>query len=346
MRIGYLRNYTFGLSAPTNVLERVALHVEEIAASEPVDGFVKLVETGSITDFSPIENEQYLVIVTNSDRSCPGFDYIRYGVHAKTIWKTSARSFLIESRLRTDEMSVLACMRNLWFENTTSAKNILIHASLVVAGNSGLLIVGPCHSGKTTLVVRLLTELDGAILVSEGVSLLSRNTEGLYGHYLPRAIYARFSTFFACELLGNFFLRSIERCGATQILDRTTIARIIHHRPANINLGLNMARQRFCEALGVPSVPTAKISKVVFVAYDGSGTGNLSVMPFSEAIPRLSANEFPKLGTFGRIERQPEIVPPETSLLGPAWLGGLSFCQLSYDGWSAISRSLLEDLVM
>lgn len=346
VKFNYLTNYTFEVVAPQDILSRLPLHVEspERVEGKP-DGRIDVVQAGSTPDFPPRDGVRYLELVPNHTRTCPGFDYIRYGANAKTIWRPSEHSYLIESRTRTDEMSVLDCMRDLWFSHPVSRTMALVHASCVLVGDRGLLIVGPCRSGKTTLAVRLLTELQGTAFVSEGLSLLSGGGGVLKTHYVTRAVYARFATFFVCNPLGEFFLSAHSRSDATQILDRDTIARIIRHRPASIDLGLNMARRRFCEALNVPSTPTATVSKIVFVSYSGGECNHVRELPDWEIRLGLMRNEFPKIGGFGRIERQREIAPPRTSQIQPAWLTGVRGVELSYDGWRGLSRTLLDDLV-
>ena len=199
MIFGYLNDYAFEIDAPQHLLVRLAEHMEPASGAQRALGSVTLVETGDILDFAPRADTPYLEIIPNRHKSVVGFDYIRYGIHAKSLWQMTPRSFLIESRLRTDEMSVLDSMRDLWFCHPGSRGMALMHACCVVVDGCGLLVVGSCRSGKTTLAVRLLSEVKNVQVVSEGITLLASVHDTLVAHYVPRPLYIRFGTCFACQ---------------------------------------------------------------------------------------------------------------------------------------------------
>jgi len=344
MKVDSLPACTIGLTLPEDVARRVLLHLEEGGEGGPLAGRVEFVQAGRWEEFPPVVGERYLRIVPNHSRPYPGFDYLRYGGVCRSIWQPTPSSFLIESNLLVDEGAVLDCIRDLWTTLESSASIVRMHASVVRIGNGALLIVGPCRSGKTTLVVRLLAEVTGATLVADGVCLLLSDSGGLLAHYWPRPIYIRFATLFASAQLENAFLPDLSRCEATQTLDGATIARILRKRNPDLDLGLTMARRRFCEALGVAAEPMANISRILFVGWSESGAPQLTNLMASEARERLRVNEFPQAPMFGRIERQPYIVPPPRSAIDSSWLRGLDAWSLEFDGWSSLSRALLEDL--
>lgn len=342
--INYQKCYSYVIHSPENILSRIKLNTEPCDQCSNEKGLIQVIQSGSIKEFQPSGKLKYLEIAPNTVESYPGYDYYRYGVYAKTIWRPCSDSFIIKTRTFCDEQTVLDCMRYLWYGRPASKSQVLLHASLVEVNGTGVLFVGPCRSGKTTLTVRSLFECKDIGFVSDGLTLLY-NDSGIIGHYLPRAVYARFATFSQCDALGSSFLVNLSACDATQILDNATIARIVNNKRFDLDLGINMARTRFCQALSSHSLQHVKVSKIIFCKHNLSRRIKYKGLTAEQALPQLRKNEFPKHSRFGEIERQPEICPPKSSILSPKWLQDISIAEISFNDWESLTKDTIEYLL-
>ena len=341
--IAYAEGFCCRIRAPATSLRRVLASVERHSSSPP-RARISVVQASNIVDFPPDSDEPYLRIQRNTERRSTGVDHFRYGILARSVWRPTNRAFLIRSHVHDDETSILECFRDLYFLDPVSTSLALVHASLVKIGDAGLLIVGSCRAGKTTLVVRLLSVLPSATFVADGLCLVGNTSLGLIGQYLPRRIYIRFATLFDCERLSNLGYH-VEDCMATQILDLSTIQRIMNIRNREVDLSLTMARSRFVEAMGAISSSSARITHVVLTAYHDSPSVSISPLASSAIYALVGQHEFPRELRFGRIERQRDVHPPSCSAIGSQWFRGVSGVRLQYEGWSQLSRTALDDLL-
>lgn len=341
--VGYMQGFACRIRAPHSNLSRALDNFEIHPASLP-RGHITLDQCAAVADFPPLGCEPYLRLAQNRECQAQGFNYYRYGVLARTIWRTTSHVFNVRSRTFRDEVSILECFRDLYLQESVSSSLALVHGSLVQVSGVGVLITGACRAGKTTLVIRLLSETRGAILIADGLCLLGRAADGVVGQYIPRRMYVRFGTVFDCEQLRHLGHHPCD-CNATQVLDSSTIRRIMQNESRNVDLSLTMTRRAFVNALGSASSPSTLIGHVVVLEYcDGSNASLERLSPFATEAA-LRRHEFPKHPRFGRIERQPEVRPPSRSAIGCHWLRGIGGTLLRHGGWQTISRAVLEDLL-
>ena len=86
-----------------------------------------------------------------------GIDYYRYGTKIRTIWVVSPLEYFVKDYVLDDD-GILDIFRRIYCDSNFSRDKTLIHGSLLQLKDRGVLIVGPCRSGKTTLTLSFLEQ--------------------------------------------------------------------------------------------------------------------------------------------------------------------------------------------
>lgn len=338
----YLGDMRIAIEGQVSKLNRYELNIEEKPFLGEFDALIK-VEEGPITEIKIDKRHPYLWVKPNLERlPISGVDYYRYGSKVRSHWENSSFEHTIKDYLLDDEGG-LEAFRHIYCTSPLSIRKALVHGTSLKIGEKGFLIVGPCRSGKTTLSLSLLDKFRGQ-LIGEGISLISLEEERLQAHYLPRQVYARFSSISQMErlfpLLDNYNLSE-----ATQHLDHEAIRKIIVAKAFHVDAGISITRQKFAELMKIKLMRSFQISNIIFPIYSAGDSLHISSLNIIEALNLLKENEFPKNSTFLRIRSQRDIQPPLDSIISSDWLKGISCRKIHFDGHRNLSSSLLEELI-
>ncbi len=272
-----------------------------------------------------------------------GMDYYRYGTKIRTIWVVSQLEYFVKDYVLDDD-GILDIFRRIYCDSNFSRDKALIHGSLLQLKDRGILVVGPCRSGKTTLTLSFLDQ-KGLELISEGISLFSSmGDKQLIGYYLPRSIYLRFSSITDIEKLVPL-LRDYDLSESTQYFDVDAIKKIIQSQYFDVDAGITLSRKLFSGLMKIKLKKSSLINQIIFTRYSRDGNVEITALNQQDAFKLLRENEFPLRDTFGRIIHQQDIFPPQNSIILPNWLDKVDCKLVSFDGHRQLTSSVLEELL-
>jgi len=340
----YLGEMKIAIEGSKYKLDRYEKNIDEIPSfGDNYDAIIKI-EDGDISEIIKNKKYPYLWSKPNFEQlPLQGIDYYRYGTKVRTIWMMSQLEYSVKDYILDDD-GILDIFRRIYCDSNFSRDKTLIHGSLLQLKNKGVLVVGPCRSGKTTLTLSFLDQ-KGLELISEGISLISsKENKQFRGYYLPRSIYLRFSLISDIEkltpLIGDYDLSE-----STQYFDHDAIKRIIQSKAFDVDAGITISRKKFSALMKTELKKSSLIDQIIFTKY--SEDGNIAIIRLNQqnAFKLLRENEFPIRDTFGRIIHQQNIPPPESSIISPDWLNKVDCKLVSFDGHKKLTSSILEELL-
>lgn len=343
MYYNYLGEQDIEISGPVGLLERIGRNFEELPTEEGDKvGSIKI-EEGEFVSFHRDGSKPYLSTRQNGSKDYPGIDFLRYGVCVSSIWKKDPLNFEIKNYLPSDESTTLKCFKKVYYSTEPSRNKALVHGSLINLDGKGILITGPCWSGKTSLTLGLLEKLN-ATFISDGNTLLSYEDGSLNGYYLPRSVFVRFSSISSSPILGSI-LSDIDKAESIQPFDIEYIEEIIRDKNYDVDAGLNLSRRKFSELLGVRTVPHTRIHRIIYPNFSEEDTPGIKSLDPPDAFERLSQREFPKTTSIGNMKHQRDIECPNESIIDESWFDEIESLSVSFDARKNLSISLLEGLL-
>lgn len=339
----YLGEQIISIKGPTELINRVSRNFEEspIEIGNPVGEVI--VEEGDYVEFSRDRSKPYMSTRPNTSRAYPGVDFLRYGVHVRTVWKRDNFHFEAKNFQPFDETLPLSCFKKIYYSTPSSQNKALIHGSLVEVNGQGVLTTGKCWSGKTSLTMAFLERFNGRF-VSDGNILLSYQDGNLVGNYLPRPVYVRFSSISTSARLSEI-LKNPCQAEAIQFIDREAIEEAIARRNFLGDMGISFSRKKFLELMGIQSLPSLIINRIIYSRFSEDSAPDIGVVDISEGCSTIQEREFLKEIGIGNIKNQRDIKPPANSIIQPKWLEGLALVKVSFDAKKDLTGSLLEDLL-
>ena len=166
----------------------------------------------------------------------------------------------------------------------------------------------------------------------------------LRGYYLPRPIFVRFHSISSSRNLSRV-LTNLEEAESIQPFDREAIEEIIAQRNYELDAGLNFSRRKFAELIGIGTMPTCKVNKIINTEFDNASLPTIRLIEIGESYGLLLAREFLKETAIGNIKHQREIERPDYSIIKQNWLEGVEAMGISFDARKHLTKDLLEDLI-
>ena len=332
----FLNKMRIGIYTDVCRLDKCEENIEETALeSKAYDGLIVVNQHGN----TPIlRDETYPYLWKNSLGKRT--DYYRYSTLVRKIMRHSESSYEL-SEYTSDNEGVLDTFRNIYCQSDMVGQNALVHASILNIGGRGILIAGPCRSGKTGLTLAFLKQMD-AKFVNEGVSLIGHEHGSLQGFYLPRQVYLRFLSISQDQALHPL-LYDYDLSESPQYFDHDTLQRIIKAKAFHVDAGITFSRKKIAQIYGIGTLPQTPIHRLVFTEY--SNDFEMRDIDSDEALERLRSNEFPLKNTFNHLVAQTELRPPELSQILDNWLRNIRCKLLSYHLQKHLNRNTLEDLL-
>ena len=332
----FLNRMRLGIQSESDRLNRCEDNIEEPATdSTKYDGTITVNQVRN-NSIKKDENYPYLWEKKQGEKT----DIFRYSTLVRTIVAHSDHNYEL-FEYTNDNEGVLDIFRHIYCQSDVARKNALVHASALNLNEKGILISGPCRSGKTTLTLSLLRNRLGKF-VNEGVTLLDFDGNSLQSCYLPRQVYLRFSSIAQDPGLSSL-LTNYDFDESPQYFDHDVLHNIIKAKAFHVDAGLTVSRKLFSQLYGIDTISTAPISRLFFTEYSNDVSIRSIDMP--EALRRLRENEFPLRNTFNRVISQSEINSPEISQIKNNWLDGVDFKVISFSGDKDLGKNTLEDLL-
>lgn len=235
--------------APDDVRDRVIQNIEEGTAAA-ADVAIHVIESNP-SPYVRREGYDFEHIRTTPSKT----EYFRYGELKRTI-ENYGDTYLITTSLPQDEEGVLLCMR----EAMRNEGEAYIHGELLEYGGKGILITGEQRSGKTSLLIRLLSEFKADFIGDETVRVCDN-----MGEYVPHTVFVRINDILEAGL--QEFTEDISLTNASQYMDQKRVNGIMDKKLYEIDAGLVFSRETFCSALGVQSRAETMIERVVNTSY-------------------------------------------------------------------------------
>jgi len=189
------------------------------------------------------------------------FSYFRYNTHVRDVEYRMPRLYEVRSFVRGDENAALIPLKDS-LQHDLQPNEVLLHASCVVLGDNGLLVVSNSGGGKTVATASLLAS--GCAFVGDETLLVSVRPNGtLTATYVPQAVYARLSLVSRSPLAK--YLLTPEACLATQIADEDSIREVVMSGDLTDKIGLTVAPRVFCECFGASRRATCEIRRIVIL---------------------------------------------------------------------------------
>ena len=339
----YLEEVPIFLEGPKEMLDLCQRNIEEAPTTGECQGEIKLIRGSPVTIIKDKEFP-YASIKQSQSHINSQWDYFRYGTLTRSYWSEGSNQYVVRYHIKDDCDGPLRCFWKIYFDSPASADKSLVHGTLVAIGARGILISGPCRSGKTTLGLSMISSLD-AQLISEGLTLISRNMEHqLRGYYLPRPIYSRFSTISKLPGLSELIENS-DLWDVGQHFDIDALKRIIRAKRFDIDAGIQISRKKFGEIMGTPTKRTSNIDLLILTRYIDGKLPKIEKLSSGELIGYLRKNEFKKLINLGEVENQRSETPPEKSQIDETWFEQTKGILFSFSGINDLNQGVLEELV-
>ena len=270
-------------------------------------------------------------------------DYFRYNTLTRSYLTTGLNKHTIEYHIENDCDGPLRCFLKIYLDSPKSEHKSLIHGTSLAIGDTGLLIAGPCWSGKTSTSFKLI-DVFGAELVTEGTSLVSHSKEGgLNAFYIPRPVYARFSLIH--QLSKMKVLLDPTSWDVEQYFDSDALHRIIKARRFDLDAGVRITRSKLAKIMDMNVRSITGINKLIFTKYAAGGSVSVKNLSPEEVVYHLRANEFVKQINFEKVENQKKERPPIRSQIDLSWLNNVRGSLLTFNGLDDLTPKLLEDLI-
>lgn len=337
----YLEEARIGVEAGEVLSTRVRKNFDEIPTDSKEDMKV-FVEQGEETRIIKDKRFPYAITKPNEERGCEGYDFFRYNTKTYTIWRTARNNFYVINYIRGNEDCVLRCVKKWYYQQPSAETKANMHASAVIVGNHGFLIMGVPRSGKTTLTANLLEKL-GSSLVSEENTLVSYDGN-IQAHYIPKPIHIKFRIIADSPRLSQV-ISNLDLCEAMQILDEDFIDRIINEKLFDMDASLNIARRSFGNLLGIRTFPKTRVSAVIFPEYSHGEKPSIRIPEFEEVRDLLRQSELSKSDSLGKLRKAYEKEQAVESLFSPSWVSDLRRIKVSFDGSKDLTKTFLEEII-
>ncbi len=332
----FLNKMKLGIRSECDSLNRYEENIEESAiTSLKHDGIITVNQVGDIP-IKKDKNYPYLWAKKQGEKT----NIFRYSTLVRSIVTHSENSHELFEYTNDDE-GVLDIFKHIYCQSDIASKNALVHASALNLNECGLLISGPCRSGKTTLTLSLLKNGLGK-LVNEGLTLLDFKDNSLQSYYLPRQVYLRFSSIAKDPKLSSL-LTNYNFNKSPQYFDHDALQNIINAKAFHVDAGLTISRKLFSQLYDIDTLSTTPINKLFFTEY--SDNVSIKNIDKSEALRRLRENEFPLRNTFNRIISQNEISSPKITQIKNKWLANVDPKVISFNEKGDLGKNTLEDLL-
>lgn len=338
----YLGEENIAIECSENLLNIIEGNIDEKSIDTlNYGGIVKLSE-GEMRTIVKDKSANYLTIKENSEKEFKGADFIRYKTHTQTVWQKSNLEYEVRNYLPKDETGALRCFKKIYYSLPGSKNKSLVHATAVDVNGQGVLFLGKKRSGKTTLAFNMIDNL-GASLVEGGSSLISYDNQ-LIISYLPRPIFARFSTIVDSPYL-SVFLEDLKKTESQQPWDIESIIKVIKDKSFDVDGGLNFSRRAFRALSGKSTKTKSVISTIVFSSFSNGSKVKINEVKKEDAYRLLKEREFKIETGIGKLQDQANIENPKDSIIEENWLSGIKLKAISFDGNKDITNNLLEDLL-
>ena len=338
----YLGEQNIAIEGSKELLDRIEGNLEETAKNGlKYEGIVRMSE-GEIRNIIRDKTTPYISLKENNKEGIESCDYIRYKTHVRTIWKKSPLEYNVKNHLANDETGALKSFKRIYYSLPGSDNKALIHGAAIDLQDKGILIVGKRRSGKTTLAFKMINQM-GASFVEGGNTLISFDNE-LNAYYLPRPLFARFSTIVESPYLSSF-MKNLEKTESMQPWDIEGIQEVIKTKSFSVDGGLNFSRRSFRKLSGKNTTPFSKIKTIIFPSYSNDKKVKLRSLSPEEAYKRVLEREFETNLSLISSQDQDNIQNLNNSKIKFEWIKDLKLKSISFDGNKDISKSLLEDLL-
>jgi len=332
----FLNKIRIGIKANTNQLDKCEENLEEIALNNSEYDRLIVVNTKSNNKILRDERYPYLWKKSKGKKT----QYYRYSTLVREIIKNSDLSYEL-FEYTPDNEGILGTLRTIYCQSDVANKDALVHASILNINGEGIILVGPCRSGKTTLTLGFLREMKGR-LINDGISLIHKKKDLLQGFYLPRPIYLRFFSIIQDPNLHNL-LHEYNLRESYQYFDHEVLQKIIKENAMHVDAGITVSRRKVSQIYGIDTLTQTTINRLVLIDY--SDNFKIYKISQSEALKKLRHNEFPLRDTFTLLKLQREIKPPEISQIKDGWLNKVSCKFISYDSKKHMNRHILEEIL-
>ena len=339
----YLEEVPISLEGPKEMLDLCQRNIEEAPTTGEGQGEIKIIKGLPATIIKDKEFP-YASIKQSQSHSNSQWDYFRYGTLTRSYWSGGPNQYVVIYHIKDDCDGPLRCFWKIYFDSPISTDKSLVHGTLVSTGGKGILIFGPCQSGKTTLGLSMISSLD-AQLISEGLTLISGNMgDQLRGYYLPRPSYSRFSTISKLPKLSEL-IENPDLWDVGQHFDIDALKRIIRAKRFDIDAGIQISRKKFGELMGTPTKITSNIDLLILTKYVSGKLPTIERLSTGELINCLRKNEFKKSINLGEVEDQRSETPPEKSQIDEKWLERTKKILFSFSDINDLNQGVLEELV-
>ena len=332
----FLNRMRIGIEADSHRLDKCEENIEETPLdSDEYDGLILVNQQGN-TQVLRSENYPYLWKNSAGKRT----EYYRYSTLVREIMRHSISNYeLFEHTF--DNEGVLDIFRKLYCQSNIADQDALVHASVLNVSGMGILIAGPCRSGKTSLTLGFLREVGGK-LVSDGISIIGQEKGLVQGFYLPRQVYLRFSSIYEDSILHDLLI-GYDLDESPQYFDHEALKRIIEACAFHVDAGITVSRKKIARMYNTHTLPKTTINRLILTQY--SDKLEIRDISFDEALKRLRSNELPLRGTFDNIGAQNEIMVPIKSQIKDDWLDCVSCRVISFDSQKHINPNTLMEIV-
>jgi len=339
----YLDEIAIALEGPREMLDLCHKNIDEVPAFRESYGEVNIVRGSPVT----IVRDSSLPYASIKDTPINGnirWDYFRYGAITRSYLTTGLNQYTTEYHVENDCDGPLRCFFKIYLDSPAAEHKCLIHGTSLAVGDTGLLIAGPCWSGKTSTSFKLIDTF-GAALIAEGTSLISHNEHGgLNAFYIPKPVYARFSLIHRLPKMAR--LLDPASWDVEQYFDSDALYRIIKAKRFDLDAGLRVSRSKLAEIMGMNIRRSTEINRVVFTRYAAGDPVIVKKLSPEQIVHHLRANEFVKRIDFGELEHQKEEKPPFNSQIGLTWTNNVQGSLLTFNCLDDITPEILEELII
>lgn len=280
------------VSAPTNILDRVERNIDALNDSEDrsksITTTIDVTLSGGLCNKNIKKREDFPYIKIEEqtiDSSIYSSVYYRYDIKVREIQRKGHSTYVINTFFKDDEEGVLLCIKNILYYYNLNRKRVPIHGSLLNVNNRGVLLVGHGRSGKTSLLVKILTEIGGTFISDERVFISHQNGE-LVGSYVPDPVKVRFASIIGSPL--ELALKELDMLDATQYIDIGALQKIIAAEAYDVDAGVSFSREKFTNLLQVKSAPRSKIDKIIFPRYIEDSVVKVEELLTKDALAKIN----------------------------------------------------------
>ena len=338
----YLDEVAIALEGPKEMIDLCQKNIDEPPTFGESYGKVNIVR-GSQVAIVRDSSLPYASIKGTPVNGNIRWDYFRYDIITRSYLTTELNKHTTEYHIENDCDGPLRCFLKIYLDSPKAEHKSLIHGTSLVIGDTGLLIAGPCWSGKTSTSFKLI-DIFGAELITEGTSLVSHSEEdGLKAFYIPRPIYVRFSLI--NRLSKMRVLLDPTSWDVEQYFDSDALHRIIKAKRFDLDAGVRVTRSKLTKIMGMNVRSTTGINRLIFTKYAAGGPVCVKKLSSEEIVLNLRANEFVKQINLEKVENQRKEKPPVSSQIDLLWAGNVQGSLLMFNGLDDLTPKLLEELI-